>query len=114
MVYILNTEISDKKTVKVGLQNIFGVGKSQANKICNQFGISASTKIQELSTEIKNKIIIFIETNIKIGDNLRQTITEHKGIQMRIRCYKGQRAKFKLPRRGQRTHTNSRTVKKIK
>ena len=114
MVYLLNTEISDKKTVQIGLQNIFGIGKFQADKICNQFGISKETKIQELSQDVKNKIVIFIEANFEIGDNLRQNIAEQKSLQTRIRCYKGQRAKFKLPRRGQRTHTNSKTVKKIR
>jgi len=114
MAYILNTEISDKKIVQIGLQSIFGIGKFQADKTCNQFGISKKTKIQELSQDVKNKMVVFIEANFEIGDNLHQTIAEQKALQTRIRCYKGQRAKFKLPRRGQRTHTNSKTVKKIK
>ena len=114
MVYLLNTEISDKKVLKVALQNIFGIGKFQANKICIYLGISAVTKVRQLTPEIKNKIIIYAETNLKLVDELKQYLTQQTENQMRIRCYKGQRAKFKLPRRGQRTHTNSRTVKKLK
>jgi len=114
MIYILNTEISDKKIVKIALQKIFGIGKQQALKVCYFFGISEKTQIKELSTEIKNKIILYIENNIIIGDNLKQKLTQIKENQIRIKCYKGQRAKIKLPRRGQRTHTNSKTVKKLK
>lgn len=114
MVYLLNTEISDKKIIKIALQNIFGVGKFQVNKICNYLGISLTTKVRQLTPEMKNKIVVYIESNLKIGDDLNQFLAQAKENQMRIKCYKGQRAKFKLPRRGQRTHTNSRTVKKLK
>jgi len=113
MVYILNTEISEKKIVKIALENIFGIGRQKAIQICLFIGISKKTKIKELSAEIKNKIILYIENNIKIGDDLRQILTQIKENQIKIKCYRGQRAKHKLPRRGQRTHTNSQTVKKI-
>ena len=49
MVYLLNTEISDKKIIKIALQNIFGVGKFQVNKICNYLGISLTTKVRQLT-----------------------------------------------------------------
>jgi len=114
MVYLLNTELVDKKNVKTALQNIYGVGKSQSTKICNYVGIGINTKIRDLSNELKTKIVLYIENNLTIGDDLRQNIINKKDIQIRIRCYKGQRAKYKLPRRGQRTHTNSRTVRKLK
>ena len=113
MVYILNTEISEKKVVHIALQNIFGIGKQRANQICLFLGISQNTRIKNLSPEIKNKIILYIENNFKIGDDLKQISTQIKENQIRIKCYKGQRAKNKLPRRGQRTHTNSKTVKKL-
>ena len=67
MVYILNTEISDKKKVNVALQKIFGIGKQKAIEICLFLGISEKTQIRELSTEIKNKIIIYIEDKIIIN-----------------------------------------------
>ncbi len=114
MVYLLNTEIPEKKIVKIALQKIFGIGKQKANIICLLFGISEKTKIKELSSELKTKIIYYIESNIKIGDDLKQNLTQIRENQIRIKCYKGQRAKYKLPRRGQRTHTNAQTVKKLK
>jgi small subunit ribosomal protein S13 len=113
MVYLLNTELSDKKKVVIALQNIFGIGKKKSTEICISLGISDSTKVKELSIEIRNKIVNYIENNIKIGDDLRQKLTQIRDNQIKIKCYKGQRAKYKLPRRGQRTHTNSRTVKRL-
>jgi len=115
MVYLLNTELPEKKNITIALQNIFGIGKAQAKKICNFLGLCNKTKIQELPTELKNKIILFIEKkNIIINNELKQMLIQTKENQIRIKCYKGQRAKYNLPRRGQRTHTNAQTVKKFK
>ncbi len=113
MVYILNTEIPDKKKVSISLQNIFGIGKQKSSQICSWLGISEKTKIKDLSIEIKNKIINYIENSAITGDDLRQVLTQVRDNQIKIKCYKGQRAKYKLPRRGQRTHTNSKTCKKL-
>jgi|SouAtlMetagenome_1021521.scaffolds.fasta_scaffold03025_7 small subunit ribosomal protein S13 len=113
MIYILNTEISDKKPIKIALQNIFGVGKAKSIQICTHLGISEKTSIKFLTSEMKNKIVLYIENEIEIGDDLRKTLTQLKENQVRLKCYKGQRAKFKLPRRGQRTHTNAKTTKNV-
>ena len=86
---------------------------TKSNKICSWLGISEETRIKDLSIEIRNKIVSYIENNIETGDDLRQTLTQVRDNQIKIKCYKGQRAKNKLPRRGQRTHTNSKTSKKL-
>ena len=112
MIYILNTEISNKKTTPIALQNVFGLGKEICSYICYKLGISTKTPIKFLTPEIRNKIISFVEKKMIIGDDLKQTLFQLKEEQIRLKCYKGQRAKFKLPRRGQRTKTNAKTVKK--
>jgi len=113
MIYILNTEISNKKTTPIALQNIFGLGKKKCAYICYKLGISTKTPIKSLTPEIRNKIVSFVEKNIIIGDDLKQNLFQLKEEQIRLKCYKGQRAKFKLPRRGQRTKTNAKTVKRF-
>jgi small subunit ribosomal protein S13 len=112
MVYLLNTEINDRKSIKIGLGSIFGVGEHRALKVCRSIGISGQTSMKSLSIELKNKIILYIENHFKIGDELRQRLSKIKEAQIRLKCYKGQRARHNLPRRGQRTHTNAKTVKK--
>jgi len=112
MIYFLNTEIPDKKPVFIALQRVFGVGKTQSRRILNIFGLSPTTKISSLNTSLRNKIIVFIDKNLKINDELRQSLTQLKEQQQRLKTYKGQRSRFKLPRRGQRTHTNAKTAKK--
>lgn len=113
MIFILNTEIPNKKKVYIALQHIFGVGKCKSKEICDYFGVSNKTSIQDLTILLKNQIIIFIEKKIIINEDLKQHLIKLKEQQQRLKTYKGQRAKFKLPRRGQRTHTNAKTAKKF-
>lgn len=113
MIFILNTEIPNKKKVYIALQHIFGVGKCKSRELCNYFGISKKASILDLTVLLKNQIIIFIEKNIKINEDLKQHLMKLKEQQQRLKTYKGQRSRFKLPRRGQRTHTNAKTAKKF-
>jgi len=112
MIYFLNTEIPDQKNVNISLSKIFGISTKKSSKICSYFGVSKKTKMKFLTLEIKNKILIYIENNIVVGDDLKQVLTQTKENQIRIKSYKGIRMKFKLPRRGQRTHTNAKTTKR--
>ena len=114
MVYLLQTEIIEKKSIVIGLQNIFGIGKKKALKVCLFLGLTRRTSLKQLTQDLKHKIVAFVEKNYKINDELKQVLVLIKEQQKRIKCYKGQRARFLLPCRGQRTHTNAKTVKKIK
>lgn len=113
MVYFLNTEIPEKKPVFIALRRIFGLGKHKAAKILFLFGISKTTPISVLTASLKNQIILYIEKNIEINEELKQLLAQIKEQQQRLKTYKGQRSRFKLPRRGQRTHTNAKTAKKF-
>lgn len=113
MVYFLTTEIPGKKPVFIALQRVFGLGQNKTLKILNLFGISKTTTVNKLSPVLKNKIIVYIEKNIKINEDLKQILGKLKEHQQRLKTYKGLRSRFKLPRRGQRTHTNAKTAKKF-
>jgi len=114
MVYLLQTEIVEKKSIVVGLQKVFGIGKKKALKVCLFLGLAKRTSLKDLTHDLRHKIVVFVEKNYKINDELKQALALIKEQQKRIKCHKGQRARFSLPCRGQRTHTNAKTVKKIK
>lgn len=113
MSYLLNTEISDAKPTSIALRKIFGLGSQKSDQICLSLGISKKTPIKFLTAKMKNKIILYVENNIIIGDDLKQKLNKLKTKQISLKTYRGQRTKFKLPRRGQRTRTNAKTVKKF-
>ena len=113
MVYILNTEISEKKKLHIALSSIFGLGFKTTFKICSFFGLSKKAKINNLTPTLKNQIIVYIDKKIKITEDLKQFLVQIKEQQFRLKTYKSQRFRFNLPSRGQRTHTNAKTSKKF-
>src|SRR3989344_1151076 len=73
--------------------------------------IYAAKKPTQLTPEEVNKIKEFIEKKYKIEGELRQLIKSNIKRLKEIRCYRGARHERKLPVRGQRTKTNSRTIR---
>jgi small subunit ribosomal protein S13 len=114
MIYVLNTEISNKKQIKIAFQAIFGIGIKEISNICKFFGISKITTINNLNSSLKTQIILYIEKNYLINSDLKQVLTKIKDQQYQLKTYKASRLRFKLPCRGQRTHTNAKTIKKYK
>ncbi|RHZ35375.1 ribosomal protein uS13 [endosymbiont GvMRE of Glomus versiforme] len=113
MVRISNKEIPDKKNIRAGLTNIYGIGWSTAEKIINKLGIGNSKRIRDLSeTEIKS-----ISEKIKqfsIEGELKEKIQKNISEQISLGTYKGLRRSRRpnpLPIHGQRTRHNARTAK---
>lgn len=112
MVYIFETEILNSKPVKFSLQNIYGLGKYQTNFICKKLGFTKNCKILDLSNEQITKMIKLIEnTDLKITSELKKFQIFNLKKLIEIKSYKGLRRIQGLPVRGQRTHTNAKTVK---
>jgi small subunit ribosomal protein S13 len=113
MIIIFGKKLPDSKKIRYALTNIFGIGFASANKICNILNIPNTVKISDL-TEVQKQILIgYIKQNFIIESKLKQQI--HSNIQDLIitNSVKGFRHRNKLPVRGQRTHSNAKTCKKI-
>lgn len=107
---ITGINIPDNKKTERALTYIYGIGPELAKRIMT------STKVQnkrakELTPDEVNKIQTFIEKNYKVEGHLRQDIREHVKRLKEINCYRGTRHLKRLPVRGQRTKTNSRTIR---
>lgn len=111
--YFLNTNIPNNLICIKSFSHIYGLNLKTSLIILKEFGLTKKTKINDLPIELKNNIIKYIEKNFIFGDKLKQHNNNKIKILKNIRCYRGLRTIIKLPRRGQRTHTNAKTVKKI-
>jgi small subunit ribosomal protein S13 len=111
MARIAGVDLPANKRSEIGLTYIFGIGRSRANKILVEAGISQDKRIRELSEEEVNRIRMIIDQQGMVeGDLRKQTQMDIKRM-MDIGCYRGLRHRRGLPVRGQRTHTNARTRK---
>lgn len=113
MVYILNKYISPKTKIKIGLQNIFGIGKKQSQIITNILCINPEKRFENLTNIQISNITKYITENYIIGTFLKKEILENIKKYKKIRNYRGLRHINKLPSRGQRTHTNAQTRRKM-
>jgi small subunit ribosomal protein S13 len=107
---IAGAEIPDNKRVEIALTYLFGIGRSRAGKILKTAGISVSKRTKELSAEELNKIRGLIE-KYPVEADLRREISSNIKRLRDIKSYRGVRHMRHLPARGQRTKTNSRTVR---
>lgn len=111
MARIAGVNLPSQKRVEIGLTYIFGIGRSRSNKILHEAKIDPNKKIKDLTTTEIEKLKSIIETQYKVEGQLRREIMSNIKRLKDIGCYRGIRHAKHLPVRGQRTKTNSRTVR---
>ncbi|MBU1166866.1 30S ribosomal protein S13 [Patescibacteria group bacterium] len=108
---ISGVNIPDDKRIVIGLTSIYGVGKNSSEKILKSANIEVDTRAKDLSEQEINTLRGILEKSYKIEGDLRQeTLLNIKRLK-EIASYRGSRHVKNLPCHGQRTKTNSRTVR---
>jgi len=108
---ISGINIPDNKRVEISLTYLYGVGRSLSRKILEATKINFDKKAKDLTPEEVNKIKEFMEKNYKVEGELRQLIKQNINLLKDLQAYRGIRHMRHLPAHGQRTKTNSRTVR---
>lgn len=110
MARIAGVNIPDNKHAVISLTYIYGIGRTQAKRLCATTGIAESTKIGELSEAELDQIRNLVSEMTVEGDLRREVSMNIKRL-MDLGCNRGLRHRKGLPLRGQRTKTNARTRK---
>lgn len=108
---IAGVNIPDNKRIEIALTYIYGIGVSLSRQILSQFKINPDTRTNKLSEREVNNLREVIEKKYMVEGDLRQEKTMNIKRLKDINCYRGIRHTKNLPMRGQRTKTNSRTVR---
>jgi small subunit ribosomal protein S13 len=111
MARIAGIDLPKNKRGEIGLTYIFGIGRSNAQKILDLAGVDRNRKVQDWNDEEQNKIRGIINDNFKIEGALRSEVQMNIKRLMDIGCYRGIRHRLGLPVRGQSTKNNARTRK---
>ena len=111
MARIAGVDLPPNKRVEIALTYIFGIGRTQSNKILNAAGVGLDTKVRDLNDDETNKIRKIIEEQHRVEGDLRKETSFNIKRLMEVGSYRGLRHRRGLPTRGQRTHTNARTRK---
>ncbi len=111
MARIAGVDLPREKRIEVGLQYIYGIGKTTAKVICEKAGVKVETRTKDLTDDEVRRIRETIEQHLKVEGDLRREVSMNIKRLMDLGCYRGLRHRKGLPVRGQRTHTNARTRK---
>ena len=110
MARIAGVNLPVQKHVVIGLQSIFGVGRSRSKQICVLAGVDPTTKIKSLTEAEVEKLRHEVQKLTVEGDLRREVGMSIKRL-IDLGTYRGLRHRRGLPIRGQRTRTNARTRK---
>ncbi len=108
---ILGVNIPDNKRVEIALTYLYGVGRSLSQRTLDAAKIDWNKRAKDLTADEVARIQGFIEKNFPVEGELRQRIKANINRLKELQAYRGLRHLRRLPVRGQRTRTNSRTVR---
>lgn len=108
---IFGVNIPDNKRIEIALTYLYGMGRSLSTKTLIAVKIDAGKRAKDLTADEVLRIQSFIEKNFPVEGELRQRIKRNIGRLRDLQTYRGMRHIRRLPARGQRTRTNSRTVR---
>jgi small subunit ribosomal protein S13 len=111
MARLVGVDLPRDKRIEVALTYIYGIGRTRAQKLLEETGVSPDLRVHELGDAELVKLRDAIESQYKIEGDLRREVQADIRRKIEIGSYQGRRHRQGLPVRGQRTKTNARTRK---
>jgi len=108
---ISGINIPKEKKVVISLKYLYGIGLTLSKKILEEAKIDGNIRVKDLTNEQQDKLREIVEKKYRTEGDLRREIMANVKRLKDIKCYRGIRHMKHLPVRGQRTKTNSRTVR---
>jgi len=108
---IAGINIPEEKKIEIALTYIYGIGLSLSRRILSKLKIDSNIRANKLSSEDINRLREEIEKEYIVEGELRQEKMMNIKRLKDIGCYRGIRHIKGLPVRGQRTKTNTRTIR---
>ncbi len=109
MARIAGVDLPRDKRVEYALLSIFGIGLTSSRDILAKNGVSADTRVRDLTESEVNSLRETIEREFRVEGDLKRQITINIRRLQEIGCYRGIRHRRGLPVRGQKTKSNART-----
>lgn len=113
MLYILKKNLRQFKKIRHEIQQIKGFGPFITNQLCDRLGINPLLTVRKLRFPQKKRLLEKVKKHYIYGSRLHRLVSKDIKRLIVICSFKGFRHQNRLPVRGQRTHTNASTVKKI-
>jgi len=113
MLLIFGVTLPQDKKVIYALPKLYGIGQASAQKICRELSFSPELKIKDLIEEQQILLAKKVKEEYRLEDNLREEVKANVRRYMSNGSIRGFRHRNHLPVRGQRTHSNGETPRRI-
>lgn len=111
MARIAGVNLPDDKRIEIALTYIYGIGAPRSKKVLAALKLDPNMRTKDLDENTVNNLKDYIEKNFTIEGELKHQKQMNIRRLKDIGCYRGIRHSRGLPTRGQRTKTNTRTVR---
>ncbi|WP_424245714.1 small subunit ribosomal protein S13 [Elusimicrobium posterum] len=113
MARVAGIDLPKNKRIDIALEYIYGIGKKNAKDVIAKANgqIDPTTRVKDLTEAQANLINTILQKEYKVEGELRREVAQNIHRLIEAGSYKGNRHRKRLPVRGQRTKTNSRTRK---
>ena len=111
MARIAGVTLPSQKRLEIALQYIYGVGPKRVEEILARANVSGDIRVKDLTPEQENSVRTVVEKEYRVEGELRRDVMSNIKRLRDIASYRGTRHAKGLPVRGQRTKSNSRTVR---
>lgn len=112
MARIAGVTLPSQKRIDIALTSIYGIGHTTAKKLLAQVQIDPSIRVKDLSEADTNKVREAVEKgDLRVEGDLKREVLGNIKRLKEIGSYRGSRHSKSLPVRGQRTKTNTRTIR---
>jgi small subunit ribosomal protein S13 len=108
---IAGVTLPNNKRIEIALTYVYGIGRNLAVGILSEAHIDPNIRTQNLDEQQVNTLRDVIEKKYRVEGELRREVSQNIKRLRDIGSYRGSRHAKGLPVRGQRTKTNSRTVR---
>lgn len=111
MARIAGVTLPSQKRLEIALQYIYGIGPKRVEEILARTNVSGDIRVKDLTPEQENSVRTVVEKEYRVEGELRRDVMSNIKRLRDIASYRGTRHAKGLPVRGQRTKSNSRTVR---
>ncbi len=111
MARIAGVNIPNDKRIEVALTYVYGIGLAASRKILSATHIDPNVRTRDLRDNQVNTLRDYLEKNFRVEGDLRRDVMMNIRRLKEINSYRGSRHTKHLPSRGQRSKTNTRTVR---
>lgn len=111
MIRIAGVNLPDEKRIEVALTYIYGIGRTTSRRVLDTANVDPEKRAKELTDVEANRLRDEIEKKLRVEGELKHEVKMNIKRLKEIKSYRGHRHQRGLPTRGQRTKTNSRTVR---